>query len=87
MQSSKPNDFVPLWQAPHEAPLSIAAWVMGFPPAVAPAFRMLNAFGWQPVHGFTAGLDRTVEWYLEHRLWCETVQQGRYGRERLGLSG
>ena len=27
----------------------------------------------------------TVRWYLANRAWCEAVQTGRYGRERLGL--
>ena len=26
-----------------------------------------------------------MRWYLGHRAWCEAVQTGRYGRERLGL--
>ena len=34
---------------------------------------------------FERGLRATVEWYLEHRDWCDAVQAGRYGRERLGL--
>jgi dTDP-glucose 4,6-dehydratase len=41
--------------------------------------------GWTPRHEFEAGIRRTVRWYLDHRAWCEAVQAGRYGRERLGL--
>jgi dTDP-glucose 4,6-dehydratase len=26
-----------------------------------------------------------VRWYLSNRAWCETVQSGKYRRERLGL--
>ena len=40
---------------------------------------------WRPRHEFDEGLRRTVQWYLEHRGWCEAVQRDRYGRERLGL--
>ena len=41
--------------------------------------------GWAPRHDFTTGLAATVRWYLENRAWCEAVQAGKYGRERLGL--
>ena len=41
--------------------------------------------GWQPKHDFEGGLLLTVRWYLEHRDWCESVQSGKYRRERLGL--
>ena len=40
---------------------------------------------WETRHGFTEGLRATVRWYLGHRSWCEAVQTGKYGRERLGL--
>lgn len=49
------------------------------------ASKIRQELGWQARHDFASGLDRTVEWYLKNRPWCETVQQGRYGRERLGL--
>jgi dTDP-glucose 4,6-dehydratase len=41
--------------------------------------------GWEPRHRFEEGLRATVRWYLDNRAWCEAVQGGRYGRERLGL--
>jgi dTDP-glucose 4,6-dehydratase len=48
--------------------------------------RLIRAeLGWSPAHDFETGMARTVTWYLEHRDWCEAVQSGRYGRERLGL--
>jgi len=43
------------------------------------------AWLWQPKHDFEGGLALTVRWYLEHRDWCESVQSGKYRRERLGL--
>jgi dTDP-glucose 4,6-dehydratase len=42
--------------------------------------------GWRPQRSFAKGLAETVRWYLDHRDWCEEVQAGRYGRERLGLA-
>jgi dTDP-glucose 4,6-dehydratase len=50
------------------------------------AAKIRSELGWQPRHEFERGLQATVAWYLEHRGWCEQVQAGRYGRERLGLT-
>jgi dTDP-glucose 4,6-dehydratase len=47
--------------------------------------KIRQELGWQPRHAFEAGIRRTVGWYLAHLDWCEAVQAGRYGRERLGL--
>jgi dTDP-glucose 4,6-dehydratase len=41
--------------------------------------------GWEPRQSFESGLRATVRWYLQNRAWCEAVQAGKYGRERLGL--
>jgi dTDP-glucose 4,6-dehydratase len=49
------------------------------------ASKIERELGWAPRHTFETGLRDTVRWYLEHRDWCEQVQAGRYGRERLGL--
>ena len=51
------------------------------------ATRARTELGWRPAHAFEDGLRATVRWYLKHREWCETVQSGSYGRERLGLEG
>jgi dTDP-glucose 4,6-dehydratase len=51
------------------------------------ATRIRTELGWAPTHGFDAGIEKTVRWYLAHRDWCATVQAGTYGRERLGLGG
>ncbi|HEV8579936.1 MAG TPA: dTDP-glucose 4,6-dehydratase [Thermoanaerobaculia bacterium] len=40
---------------------------------------------WAPRHDFASGLRATVRWYLDNRAWCEAVQAGTYGRERLGI--
>jgi dTDP-glucose 4,6-dehydratase len=48
--------------------------------------RAQKELGWKPAHDLAAGLAATVQWYLDHRAWCETVQSDRYQRERLGLA-
>ena len=49
------------------------------------ASRIRRELGWQPRHDLESGLHATVQWYLDHRDWCDKVQAGRYNRERLGL--
>jgi dTDP-glucose 4,6-dehydratase len=39
---------------------------------------------WSPTVTFEAGLEKTVQWYLQNRAWCEEVSKGKYERERLG---
>ncbi len=47
--------------------------------------KIRRELGWEPRHDFASGLQATVCWYLANRSWCEAVQAGTYGRERLGL--
>ncbi len=47
--------------------------------------KVQDELGWRPRHDFESGLRATVRWYLNNRAWCEAVQAGKYGRERLGL--
>jgi dTDP-glucose 4,6-dehydratase len=49
------------------------------------ASRIRAELGWRPRHDFAAGLAATVRWYLDHAGWCESVQSGKYRRERLGV--
>ena len=49
------------------------------------ARKMRRELRWEPEHDFDSGICRTVRWYLDNRAWCEAVQAGTYGRERLGL--
>jgi len=51
------------------------------------ASKIQSELGWEPEHDFAAGIEATVQWYLDHRDWCGEVQQrSRYQRERLGLA-
>ena len=49
------------------------------------ASKIKAELGFVPRFAFESGLEATVRWYLEHADWCESVQSGRYRRERLGL--
>jgi dTDP-glucose 4,6-dehydratase len=50
------------------------------------ATKLRQAFGWTLKHSFDAGLAKTVQWYLDHREWCNAILAGQYGRQRLGLA-
>jgi len=47
--------------------------------------KIEKTLGWRPKHDFRGGLAKTIRWYLNNLSWCEAVQAGNYGRERLGL--
>jgi dTDP-glucose 4,6-dehydratase len=46
--------------------------------------KIQRELGWQPNESFATGLEKTVDWYLAHRAWCEDITTKRYARERLG---
>ena len=48
--------------------------------------KVTRELGWKPANDFESGLTKTIEWYLAHLDWCDTVQSRGYRRERLGLS-
>jgi len=41
--------------------------------------------GWQPSHKFDAGLEMTVQWYLDNEDWREQMKVELYDGARLGL--
>ena len=49
------------------------------------ASRIGEELGWAPEESFASGLEKTVDWYLEHRDWCERAVADKYERlNRLG---
>lgn len=49
------------------------------------AGKIQQQLGWNPQQNFAAGLEQTVQWYVENSDWVERVQSGEYRRNRLGL--
>lgn len=47
--------------------------------------KIENELSWRPAHSFDAGLDATVNWYLEHESWWRPLRNDEYRGERLGL--
>ncbi len=46
--------------------------------------RSAAALGWAAARDFETGLGRTLDWYLAHRDWWQTLRARRYAGERLG---
>jgi len=46
--------------------------------------RIGREFGWSPKETFATGLRKTVQWYLDHEEWIDSIESGRYRGERLG---
>jgi dTDP-glucose 4,6-dehydratase len=46
--------------------------------------KLQRELGWSPLESFDTGLEKTVDWYLANRAWCDAITKGRYARERLG---
>lgn len=49
------------------------------------ATKIRREIGWEPDYDFETGLAKTVRWYFENRAWRQTVLDGKYKQERLGL--
>jgi len=50
------------------------------------ATKINNDLNWQPKEDFQSGLRKTVQWYLANEEWCNSVKNGSYQGERLGIS-
>ena len=46
--------------------------------------KIERELGWKPQETFETGMARTVQWYLAHQAWCDSVSGG-YSQTRLGL--
>lgn len=40
--------------------------------------KLQNEMGWSPIPEFSAGLEKTVDWYLSNTLWLERIISGEY---------
>lgn len=49
------------------------------------AGKIASELNWSPVETFTTGIKKTVEWYLDNKVWCDQARNGSYHCERLGL--
>jgi dTDP-glucose 4,6-dehydratase len=49
------------------------------------AGKIGRELGWAPQESFATGLERTIQWYLDHEDWWRALQARSYGGQRLGL--
>jgi dTDP-glucose 4,6-dehydratase len=50
-------------------------------------FAKLNSeLGWSPKHSFEQGLESTVRWYMDNRVWWEPLMSTHRAAARRGLS-
>lgn len=49
------------------------------------ASKISHQLNWQPKETFATGIRKTIVWYLENKAWCNSVKDGSYKGERLGL--
>lgn len=49
------------------------------------ASKIEKKLGWTPEEDFTSGLYKTVAWYLENESWWQSVLDGSYQLQRLGV--
>lgn len=50
------------------------------------ATKLKTELGWQPRETFESGIEKTIDWYLEHEGWWQEILSGAYRGERLGVA-
>ena len=40
--------------------------------------KIHKQLGWLPETSFEQGIERTIQWYLDHRKWWEEILSGEY---------
>jgi len=40
--------------------------------------KIRRELGWTPEHDFETGLEATLRWYLDNRVWCDRIRSGEY---------
>lgn len=48
------------------------------------AEKLTRHLGWQPRESFASGLRRTVQWYLDNRVWWQEILRRGHAGDRLG---
>ena len=49
------------------------------------ATKIAVELNWTPDETFETGIKKTIEWYLNNKIWCERVKDGSYQGKRLGV--
>ncbi|MES2307912.1 MAG: dTDP-glucose 4,6-dehydratase [Verrucomicrobiota bacterium] len=46
--------------------------------------KIKTELSWTPHESLATGMRKTVQWYLDHRSWCNRITEQKYSRDRLG---
>ena len=46
--------------------------------------KMKQCFSWSPQENFDSGLEKTVEWYVDNKVWWQDILEKKYSLTRLG---
>lgn len=81
------DEMLPSPHSPHEGLISFVADRPGHDLRYAiDSSKIRSELGWAPQETFDTGIEKTVRWYLDNRVWWERVLSGVYRTERLGLA-
>lgn len=50
------------------------------------ASKIAAELNWLPTETFETGLEKTVQWYLDHKEWWQAIMDNTYAMDRLGLN-
>ena len=50
------------------------------------ASRLKTELGWAPAETFESGLEKTIQWYLDHESWWSQIMANTYTGQRLGTT-
>jgi dTDP-glucose 4,6-dehydratase len=50
------------------------------------ASKIQKELKWAPKETFESGMEKTVKWYLDNKIWISNIIDGTYKRNRLGSS-
>ncbi|MBC8213927.1 MAG: dTDP-glucose 4,6-dehydratase [Candidatus Marinimicrobia bacterium] len=49
------------------------------------ASKIQRELNWEPKESFETGIKKTIEWYLNNKIWWQNIQSNKYKQERLGV--
>lgn len=47
--------------------------------------KIKSELGWQPIHSYHSGMEKTIRWYIDNKIWWQAIQEKKYNLQRLGV--
>ena len=81
------DELAPGAQGPHETLIKFVPDRPGHDHRYAiDSSKIERELGWRPAELFETGLAKTVRWYLDSRVWWQSILDRGYKAERIGLA-